>query len=369
MRVLIAPTAYKGTLTPIESAQGIAQAVRQLFPHAEIDLCPIADGGDGWLEVWEFYAKGDTERVRVKVRDPLGRPLVAEWLLYQGRVAVIESARACGVKLLAEPSPFDASTEGVGDLIRSAVAHPQVGEIWLGLGGSATTDGGTGALRALGFQTLNEQGEPIPSGGRGLLQLARIVHPPEDPLQGKRLTLCADVENAIVGEHGSARVYGPQKGATPEQVELLEQGLERFRQVASRERGVDLAQVIGSGSAGGMGGGLSAYLGAPIVSGVAWLLKQIGWNERLRSADLLITGEGQVDHQTLMGKGVGIIVQQAVSLGVPVWIIAGRKGEGWEPIARLPKVTVVSASEVAPDRPPASALYEAVVSFGTSSGT
>ncbi len=367
MRVLVAPTAFKGTLSPLQSAQAIAEGVRQRFPDAEIDLCPIADGGDGWLEVWEFHAQGDAQRMPAPARDPLGNPIQTEWLLYQGRVAVMESARACGLRHLPKPAPMDASTEGVGDLLRSAVVHPQVREIWLGLGGSATTDAGTGALRALGFQTLDVQANPIPHGGRGLTHLERIIAP-DDPLQGRPLVLCADVENPIVGEQGSARIYGAQKGANAEQIALLEAGLERFRQVAQRERGIDLLYRVGSGSAGGMAGGLSAYLNAPIVSGTAWLLKQIGWGERLQRADLLITGEGQVDQQTLMGKGVGMLVQQAVSLGIPVWLVAGRKGEGWEPLARLPKARLTTCAECAPDLSPAQALVEAVASLGAVSG-
>ncbi|MFQ3611222.1 MAG: glycerate kinase [Fimbriimonadales bacterium] len=368
MRVLVAPTAYKGTLSPIEAAQAIAEGVQQAFPDAEIDLCPIADGGDGWLEVWEFHAEGNAQHIPVQARDPLGNPIATEWLLFQERVAVIESARVCGLKRLSYPAPLEASTEGVGDLLRSAVEHPQVEEIWLGLGGSATTDAGVGALRALGFQTLDTQSQPIPPGGQGLSQLERIVPPATDPLQGKSLILCADVENLITGEHGSARVFGPQKGATPDQVAQLEAGLEQFRKVALYERGRDLLTVMGSGSAGGMGGGLHAYLNAPIVSGVAWLLRQIRWQERLASASLLITGEGQVDHQTLMGKGVGIILQQAVAQGVPVWVVAGRKGEGWQAVENLPKVRVSAASELNPHLSPAQALQEATVSLGLSEG-
>jgi glycerate kinase len=351
MRSLVAPTAYKGTLSPTQAAQVIAANL-----DGEVDLCPIADGGTGWLEVWA-YQFPDAQRHAVEAHDALLQPRRAEWLLLPSGAAVIESAQAIGIHLLARESlaPLQASSQGVGEMLMAATAHPDTRALWLGLGGVATTDAGAGALYALGFRLLDAAGAPIPSGGQGLLTLHTIEPPPTDPLRGKSLTLCADVQNTLLD---AARVYAPQKGAMPEQVETLVRALERFAEVALRDTGIDLTATVGAGAAGGLAGGLHAYTRAPIVSGVMWLLRQVGWNARLHAADCLITGEGQVDAQTLMGKGVGVLIQQAVALGKPVVVLAGRTGAGWEPLARLPGVQVYTCTEHAPNLPPEEALAQ-----------
>ncbi len=352
MRYLIAPTAYKGTLSPIEAAEVIARSVG--VPADELDLCPIADGGTGWLEVWEYHFP-QAQRIQAQAHDALNRPCIAEWLLLPNGVAVLESAQAIGIHRLRpeELAPMEATSRGVGELLMGAAQHPASRELWLGLGGVATTDGGAGALSALGFKLLDAQGDPIPEGGQGLLKLQAVHPPPTTPLHGKPLTLCADVQNTLLD---AARVYGPQKGATPEQVAQLALGLERLADIVLRDTGIELRTVLGAGAAGGLAGGLHAYLDAPIVSGIMWLLKHINWNRRLADADYLITGEGQVDAQTLMGKGVGILIQQAVAQGKPVIVIAGRKGAGWEAVARLPGVRLFACSEVAPALSPADSL-------------
>jgi glycerate kinase len=380
MRSLVAPTAYKGTLSPTQAAQVIAANL-----DGEVDLCPIADGGTGWLEVWAYHCP-DAQRYAVEAHDALLQPRRAEWLLLPSGAAVIESAQAIGLHLLAQESlaPLQASSQGVGEMLRAAAAHPDTRALWLGLGGVATTDAGAGALHALGFRLLDAAGNPIfedhpllevpllaggtravplakrgePGGG---LRCAQPLHapiepPPTDPLRGKSLTLCADVQNTLLD---AARVYAPQKGATPEQVETLVRALERFAEVALRDTGIDLTTVVGAGAAGGLAGGLHAYLRAPIVSGVMWLLRHVDWQARLHAADCLITGEGQVDAQTLMGKGVGVLIQQAVALGKPVVVLAGRTGAGWEPLAHLPGVQVYTCTEHAPNLPPEESLAQA----------
>jgi glycerate kinase len=351
MRYLVAPTAYKGTLSPTQAAQVIAANF-----DGEADLCPIADGGTGWLEVWAYHFP-DAQRHAMEAHDALLKPRRAEWLLLPSGAAVIESAQAIGLHLLAQESlaPLQASSQGVGEMLRAAAAHPDTRALWLGLGGVATTDAGTGALHALGFRLLDAAGAPIPSGGQGLLALHAIEPPPTDPLRGKSLTLCADVQNTLLD---AAWVYAPQKGATPEQTATLVRALERFAEVALRDTGIDLTATVGAGAAGGLAGGLHAYLRAPIVSGVMWLLHQVDWDTRLHAADCLITGEGQVDEQTLMGKGVGVLIQQAVALGKPVVVLAGRTGAGWEPLAHLPGVQVYTCTEHAPNLPPEEALAQ-----------
>lgn len=351
MRYLVAPTAYKGTLSPVQAAQIIAENL-----DGAGDLCPIADGGTGWLEVWAHHFP-NAQSYTVDAHNALLRPRRAEWLLLSSGTAVIESAQAIGIHHIPQESlaPLQASSYGVGEMLRAAATHPATRTPLLGLGGVATTDGGAGALQALGFRLLDAAGMPIPPGGEGLLSLHTIEPPASDPLQGKSLTLCADVQNTLLD---AARVYAPQKGATPEQVETLTRALERFAAITLRDTRIDLTTTVGAGAAGGLAGGLHAYLGAPIVSGVMALLRQVDWEARLHTADCLITGEGQVDAQTLMGKGVGVLIQQAVVLGKPVIVLAGRTGTGWEPLARLPRVQVYACTDIAPDRPPADALAQ-----------
>jgi len=354
MRFLVAPTAYKGTLTPTEAAEAIARAL----PAGSYDLCPIADGGTGWLEVWQFHFP-EAQAFTQTVQDALGRAREARWLLLPNGVAVLESAQVCGLHLLApeERAPLEATSYGVGELIRAVAMHPAVQALWLGLGGVATTDGGLGALAALGFHPRDAEGELVAPNGAGLLRLHVIEPPLFDPLLNKPLLLCADVQNTLLD---AARIYAPQKGATPEQVAQLEHGLQQLAAVAQRERGVDLLSTLGAGAAGGLAGGLHAYLDAPIVSGIMWLLRHIEWDARLQRVECLITGEGQVDAQTLMGKGVGVLIQQAVALGKSVIVLAGRVGAGGETLARLPRVQLLAVSALIPNLPPADALARAV---------
>jgi glycerate kinase len=252
MRSLVAPTAYKGTLSPTQAAQVIAANF-----DGEADLCPIADGGTGWLEVWAYHLP-DAQRHAVEAHDALLQPRRAEWLLLPSGAAVIESAQAIGLHLLAQESlaPLQASSQGVGEMLRAAAAHPDTRALWLGLGGVATTDAGAGALHALGFRLLDAAGAPIPSGGQGLLALHTIEPPPTDPLRGKSLTLCADVQNTLLD---AAQVYAPQKGATPEQVATLVRALERFAEVALRDTGIDLT-ATGRRRRGGRAGRRAARL-------------------------------------------------------------------------------------------------------------
>lgn len=351
MRYLVAPTAYKGTLSPVQAAQIIAANL-----DGKSDLCPIADGGTGWLDVWTHHFSS-AQRYTIEAHDALLKPRRAEWLLLPSGTAVLESAQAIGIHHIPQESlaPLQASSYGVGEMLRAAAAHPAVRTLLLGLGGVATTDAGAGALQALGFRLLDAAGMPIPPGGEGLLALHTIEPPALDPLHGKSLTLCADVQNTLLD---AARVYAPQKGATPEQVETLARALEHFATIAQRDTRIDLTRELGAGAAGGLAGGLHAFLRAPIVSGIMALLRQVDWDARLHAADCLITGEGQVDAQTLMGKGVGVLIQQAVALGKPVIVLAGRTGAGWEPLARSPRVQVYACTDIAPNRSPEDALAQ-----------
>lgn len=352
MNILVVPTAFKGTLSPLQATR----AIQEGLPSHVCDLFPVADGGNGWIEVWRHHWQEAVSRTTV-VRGPLRREVEAEWLHHiPSGTAIIESATACGLHLLETLDPMNASTEGVGDLICAAY---QAGcrEIWLGLGGSASTDAGVGALRAVGYEFLDTHGNPVPPGGAGLSRLRSIRlsdhAPATDFLSGHARLICAtDVQNPLFGEQGAAHIYAPQKGASPSEVLQLDQGLRQF----ASEFPSMFSDLPGGGAAGGLGAGLAVGLGAELVSGIEWLFAQTDWNARVELADLIITGEGRVDSQTWMGKGVGIIVQQMVQMGKQVWILSGSRGEGWEKVSELPGARLWVCSDHFPDLSPYDAL-------------
>lgn len=357
MRILIAPTAFKGTLSPVEAARAIADGIQSEISceisQITVELFPVADGGNGWQEVWAFHTGERASIYEAQVRDPFRRYVQATYLILSDKTAVLESASACGLQWLSkeERNPMNTSTEGVGDLIRHA-CEQGAEQILLGLGGSATNDAGVGALRALGFEFLDKHGKPIPPGGEGLLRLAKIV---PAVWQGELVCAC-DVTNPLYGTEGAAHVFAPQKGATPEQVQMLDEGLRRFAEVAKRDLHVDLTDLKGAGAAGGLAAGLVGGLGATLSSGIRLLLARTDWDDRLQNSDVLVTGEGRIDAQTGMGKGVGVLIEQAIVSGKQVWLLAGSRGEGWETVTNLPGVRLYVSSEMFAYAAPADAL-------------
>jgi glycerate kinase len=319
--VIVAPTAFKGTLGPAEVAEAMAAGVSRCWPKAEMWRRPLSDGGNGLLEACRALEGGELEPV--EVQGPLGVPVRAR-TLRQGSRAVIESAEACGLHLVPESrrDPTSATTFGVGELIRAAVSEG-VESILIGLGGSATVDGGTGMARALGWSFLDDAGRSLPPGGGALNRLAALTPPAKRP-QPLDVTALCDVENALVGPLGAARVYGPQKGATPEQVEILEAGLARLAAVVEADLGVAVADEPGAGAAGGLGAGCRAFLGARLVSGADWMMERAGLAKLLASADLVVTGEGHFDAQSRMGKATGRVLAAAAAAGVPALLVCGR---------------------------------------------
>ncbi|MGD2215525.1 MAG: glycerate kinase [Gemmatimonadales bacterium] len=318
--VLVAPTAFKGTLGPSAVAGAMAAAVTAVWPSAEVVERPLSDGGNGLLEAcaplfggrsWEHEVSG-----------PLGEPVRAR-ILRAGRRAVVESAEACGLHLMAPErrAPLRATTRGVGELLRLAI-EGGASEVVLGLGGSGTVDGGTGMARAFGWRFEDEAGAPLVEGGGSLTGLERI-HAPQHPVGVGVQALC-DVENPLLGRNGAARVYGPQKGARPDEVEVLEAGLARLAEVLKREMGVAVAELPGAGAAGGLGAGARAFLGADLVSGAEWMIAATGLRDLLAGADLVVTGEGRYDAQSGMGKLTGRVVAAAHRAGVPVLLVCGR---------------------------------------------
>ena len=331
MKILIAPNAFKECLSAGEAARAMEEGVREIFPVADCVLCPIADGGDGTLDAIVTATGG--RKIQVKVKDPLGRPHKATMgLLGGGNGMVIEMAEASGLRLIEpeERNPMIATTRGTGELMHVAI-NRGVRYIILGIGGSATVDGGTGMARALGYRFLDRRGEEIAEGGASLEQLERIDASGKNPgLVTTRVLIASDVTNLLLGEHGAARVYGPQKGATAEMVERLEAGLAHLAEVIERDLGLDVRTLPGAGAAGGLGAGLIAFAGAEMRPGVELVLEEIGFDEKIEGADLVLTGEGAVDRQTAFGKGPAGVARAAQERGVPVYCLAGRVEPGAE---------------------------------------
>ncbi len=325
MRVLIAPNAFKGTLTAGRAALAAARGVRAALPGARLELLPVADGGDGLLDALAPALGGRI--MRTAVEGPLGGAVKARWLL-AGRTAVIEMAEAAGLRLLGgrRLRPLDASTRGVGQLILAAAASG-AGEIVVGLGGSASNDGGAGCAQAFGFSLVDSRGREIGPGARGLGDLA-AVFPGEGRrrLKGLKVTGLADVRNTLCGPLGSARVFGPQKGAGPAEVRFLEKVLLNYARVVKAGLGVPLARLRGGAAAGGLGAGLAAFFGAELDDGSAYVLERTGFHAALARADLLITGEGRFDAQTFYGKAPGAAISAAAKRGVPAVVVCGAAG-------------------------------------------
>ncbi|HEY8393225.1 MAG TPA: glycerate kinase [Thermaerobacter sp.] len=324
MRVVIAPDSFKGSLTAEQAAAAMAAGAREGWPGVETVELPLADGGEGTAAALVRATGGRWQRCRVS--DPLGRPVEAAWgLLGDGKTAVIEMAAASGLTLV-EPSrrdPLAASTYGTGELIRAALDRG-CRRLLVAIGGSATTDGGTGMLAALGARFLDGAGRPLPPGGGPLSRLARIDLEGLDPrLRQVSIEVACDVDNPLTGPRGAAAVYAPQKGATPAMVVQLEAGLRRLADVTASLLGRDLREEPGAGAAGGLGFALLAFLGAHLRPGAELVMDAVGFDGHLAGTSLVLTGEGRTDRQTLAGKLVARVARRARARGVPVVVISG----------------------------------------------
>lgn len=322
-KIIIAPGAFKHSLTASAAAQAIAAGLRRSGLEAELHLLPIADGGNGTLDA--FLAAGG-QRVTITVEDPVGRPVESAFgLLPDGKTAVIEMALASGLELLDswQLNPLRASTYGTGQLMQAALARG-VERVIVGMGGSATVDGGAGCLQALGVSLLDAYGLEVPRGGGSLDRVFVVDAQKLDPRWREvEVLIASDVTNPTLGPQGAAAVFGPQKGATPEQVALLEHNLSHFFRVVYDQLRVDVRATPGGGAAGGLSAGLMAFLGGRIESGVDLILKHSGFAALLDGADLVVTGEGRMDGQTIHGKGPIGAAQMARQRGVPTVALVG----------------------------------------------
>jgi glycerate kinase len=332
-KVVIAPDKFKGSLTALQVAEAMARGVSRAAPGSTIDRVPMADGGEGTVEALVAATGGSYGQAQVA--GPLGEPLTARFgLLGDGRTAAIEMAAASGLVLVPQErrNPWLASTRGTGELLLAAIAAG-ARRVILGIGGSATNDGGAGLGQALGYRLLDSEGRDLGPGGGSLDRLARIDPAGRRPeLDGIDVAVACDVSNPLCGPAGASAVYGPQKGATPAMVERLDANLGHFASVVARDLGIAIGDLPGSGAAGGLGGGLVAFAGGRLEPGINLVIDAVNLAARLADADLCLTGEGALDAQSAFGKTPVGVGRLARSLGCPTLALAGSIGRGAEAV-------------------------------------
>lgn len=329
MKIVVAPNAFKGSLSAVEAAHAIGRGVKRAHPDAEIICHAMSDGGDSLLEVLVEHYHAST--IVSVVNDPLGKKIKAEWgLLPEKKLAIIELAKASGLTLLNENEldPVNSSTFGTGELIKQALDYGCT-RVLLGLGGSATVDGGLGICAALGLGLKDSSGAELAPCGANLSKITNLDLGQLDTRLGDcRIELITDVTNPLLGPQGAAAIFGPQKGADPEQVELLETGLTHWASMLESQTGVAVQNMTGAGAAGGVAGTLHALFGASILAGAEAVAELTGLENALEGATLVLTGEGKIDHQTISGKAPGTVATLARKHGVRCIGIGGKVGLG-----------------------------------------
>lgn len=328
-KIIISPDSFKGSLSAIEVADAIEKGIHNVFPYCETVKIPIADGGEGTMDTLVNAMNGT--KVKVKVHDPLMRPieveygLVNEELTKNGKTAVLEMAIVNGLTLLSkdEQNPSTTTTFGTGEIIKDALKRG-CQSFLIGIGGSATNDAGTGMLRALGYRFLDDKGKETDGTGKSLSKIYEIDESGVmSELKEAIITIACDVNNPFSGPNGATFVYAPQKGADEQMVNELDNGMEHFRKLIEKEKGIDLNTIQGAGAAGGLGGGFIAFLNAQLKPGIEMVLEAVDFEKHLQNADLVITGEGKLDQQTGMGKAGSGILDAANKNNVPVIAIGG----------------------------------------------
>jgi glycerate kinase len=325
MRVIVAPDSFKGSLSAGEAARAMGRGVMQAWPGAEIVLLPLADGGEGTLEALVTATGG--KQITRRVTGPLGEPIEAAFGLLgrDGHTAIVEMAQAAGLSLVPpeQRDPRVTTTYGVGELIRAAW-ETGAREIIVGLGGSATNDGGAGAMQALGVRFLDAQGHDLAPGGVALARLARIDASglifPQDHVS---VVAATDVRSPLIGPEGASMVFGPQKGADAASVTELDAALSHYAHILRRDLGRDVAMMAGAGAAGGLGASLAAFLNAEFRSGIDVVLDAVNFERQAADADWILTGEGRLDHQTLSGKTISGLLSRSRALKIPVLAFGG----------------------------------------------
>ncbi|HDQ13890.1 MAG TPA: glycerate kinase [Sediminispirochaeta sp.] len=332
MRILVAPDSFKGSNSSLQVAEAIERGIYRVFSDAEVEKVPVGDGGEGTVEALVAANEGDL--ISTEVSGPLGQKVQASYGMIDTTTAVIEMAAASGLTLVPENNRDvkRASTYGTGELILHAIEEG-VEEIILSIGGSATNDGGMGMAKALGYRFLDHQGNELADGGAALVDLERIDGSKLDPRVKKtKIRVACDVNNPLTGTRGASSVYGPQKGASPKEVDLLDTALTRLAEVVKADLGKDADTVPGAGAAGGLGYGLMVFCDAKLETGIDLVLDAVDFENRLEETDLVITGEGRIDGQTAYGKVPVGVAKRAKKSGIPVLAIVGDIGDGVEEV-------------------------------------
>ena len=333
MRIAVAPDSFKESMTALEAAEAMERGIRRVMPEAEVLKVPMADGGEGTVSALVDATGGRI--IETRVTDPLGNPVTASFgVLGDGRTAVVEMAAASGLPLTPPEgrNPMVTTTRGTGELILAALDRG-ARQIIIGIGGSATVAGGAGMAAALGVRLLDAEGRPVGPGGGELGRIDRInMSGLDSRLREVAVDVACDVDNPLCGEAGAAAVYGPQKGATPDMVPVLDRNLAHFADVLKRDACADVQDLPGAGAAGGLGAGLVAFLGARLRRGIDIVSETLDLTARFRGCDLVLTGEGRLDGQSVFGKVAVGVARAAKRHGAPVFVIAGSLGEGCEQI-------------------------------------
>jgi glycerate kinase len=333
MRMVVAPDKFRGSLSAAEAARALARGVRAADPSAVVDEVPMADGGEGTVEALVAATRGTFREA--EVTGPLGEPVRARFgLLGHGTTAALEMASVSGLALVPPDrrDPSRTTTRGTGELLLAAV-EAGARRVVLGIGGSATNDGGAGLAQALGYRLLDRDGRDIGPGGGSLDRLARIDPSGRDHrLDGVEVEVACDVDNPLCGPRGASAVYGPQKGADPDMIRSLDRNLGHLAGIVVRDLGLTVAEIPGAGAAGGLGAGLVAFASARLERGVTLVIRAVGLADRLRGADLCLTGEGAIDASSAFGKTAVGVARLARSLGVPTLALAGTLGPGSETV-------------------------------------
>lgn len=346
-KIVIAVDSFKGTMSSVEVCNLIEKGIHQILPTVSTVKVPIADGGEGTVDA--FLAAAGGQKITVRVKDPLFREIDAYYgLLADQTTAIIEMATASGLPLVEDKkNPRQTTTYGTGQLIIDAL-NRGCRKLIIGIGGSATNDGGIGMAAALGVKFLDADGQAVPLNGQGLEKLCHIDLAGKDPrIDQCEISVACDVDNPLYGEKGAAYVFGPQKGADPAMVKYLDQNLQNYAAVLQRALGIDVQTIPGSGAAGGLGAGLLAFTPARLKSGIDIILDHVGFNEIIAAADLIITGEGKIDGQSLRGKVPIGIAARAKQIGIPVVAMVGDIGEDTEAVYEKGIQAILSINRVA----------------------
>ena len=330
MKILVAPQEFKGSISALSVAEAAETGVMRVFPEAEVVLCPVADGGDGTLETLVEVSGGEVRTC--SVQNPIGETITAQWgAMGDGVTAVIEMARTSGLALLSldERDPLNSSTFGLGQAILEAL-NQGFRKFIVGIGGSATNDAGAGMAQALGATLLNAEEKSIPYGGAALADLRSIdISKMDTRIENSQFMVACDVSNPLTGNEGASAVYGPQKGATPEMVAQLDNALLNFAEIVKKDIGKNVSEISGAGAAGGLGAGMLAFMGAELKAGVDIVLETVQLREKLSDVDLVITGEGGMDFQTVYNKAPIGVARMAGEFNIPTIAIAGLLGQNF----------------------------------------